>query len=208
MDLTQCKRITNIDDVQGILGSPKPNLHKKIYNHLNGQMQQFIRHAPLLFISTVDESGFPTISPKGDGPGFVMIEDKQHLLIPERKGNKLAVTFRNILNGSKMGLLLVVPGTNEVLRVQGSAELLADDALNQTLASQSQDALLVTRVSIDHCYFHCGKAFLRSQLFSDTLEKTDMKISFGAELAGNSGLEPEGIQGFDEGVKTRYETDL
>ncbi len=190
------------------MGTPNPVLNKKIYSALNSRMVAFIEHSPLAFIASVDSDGFPTISPKGDAPGFILVEDKNTLLIPERKGNKLAFTFENILSGSKLAVLFVVPGTNEVLRVQGSAELYNDPVLNRKCASASQEALLVTRLQVDHAYFHCGKAFLRSKLFSNELQLQDMKISFGKELLENNAFGDAEAAQFDDGVKDRYKTDL
>lgn len=200
--------ISTFDEVREILGSPNANLEKKIYRYLNPRMVRFIEHSPLVFISTIDSEGFPTISPKGDHPGFVKVEGTSTLYLPERKGNKLAFSFQNILQGSKAALLFIVPGTHEVLRVQGGCELLNDTEINRQLASHSHDALLVNRFTVDTCYFHCGKALLRSQLFSPDLVLEDMQISFGLELSDNGGFDRCEADAFDLGVKGRYRTDL
>lgn len=200
--------IDSFEQVRSLLGEPAKGLERKIYSYLNPRMINFIRHSPLLFISTVDRDGFPTISPRGDHPGFALVENESTLYIPERKGNKLAFSFANILSGSKLALLFVVPGTNEILRVHGVGSLVNDADLNKSLASQSQDALLATKVEVVNCYFHCGKAFLRSGLFSEGLELQDMKISFGLELSENGGLDKSESEGFDAGVHSRYQTDL
>ena len=200
--------IESPDQLGGILGNPHPALEKKIYKYLNPRMQRFIEHAPLLFMSTVDEDGFPTISPKGDHPGFVKVENNTSLVIPERKGNKLAYSFRNILSGSKVALLFIVPGTNEVLRVHGEAVLICDQELNKQLNSRNQDALMATRVSVVSSYFHCGKALLRSGLFSGETEYRDMDISFGREMSENNAFDAAEAVEFDIGVKSRYKTDL
>ncbi len=200
--------IQSLEEIRRIIGTPNPILDKKIYRYLNPRMERFIEHSPVVFIATVDVDGFPTISPKGDAAGFVKIEDAETLLIPERKGNKLAYTFQNILAGSKVALLFVVPGTNEVLRVHGTAVIEWDESLNARLASESHDALVVTRLTVNSCYFHCGKAFLRSRLFSKDTVLRDMGVSFGEELARNAALETEQVQDFDEGVVNRYKTDL
>lgn len=200
--------IDSFDQVRAILGAPHPATAKKIYSHLNPRMREFIRHSPLVFVSTVDEDGFPTLSPKGDHAGFVQSQDENHLLIPERKGNKLAFSFRNILGGSKIGLLFLVPGTPEVLRVQGTSQIISDDELNSQLASASQKALLINRVKVSSCYFHCGKALLRSNLWGADLSHVAMNISFGIEISENKGLEASQIGEFDEGVHHRYKNDL
>lgn len=201
-------KVNTFEEVRSLLGNPSPTIERKIYKILNTRMIKFIDSSPLLFIASVDERGFPTISPKGDGPGFVRVDDSSTLLIPERKGNKMAITFQNILSGSKVGLLFVVPGTNEILRVHGAAELIVDKSLNRALASESQNAILVTKFTVDHCYFHCGKAFLRSHLFAKDLSLKDMNVSLGRELAGNGALDEAAVDEFDKGVKSRYQTDF
>ncbi len=201
-------KISDFSQIREKLGEPRPVLPKKIYSHLNPQMRDFIQRSPLVFIATVDSQGFPTISPKGDAPGFVKQQNDHTLLIPERKGNKMAITFSNILAGSPVGLLFVVPRYQEVLRLQGTCEVLDDEQLNHQLASSTQSALLVTRFTLDHGYFHCGKAFLRSQLFKPETWGEAGAISFAEELAGNAGIREDEKAEFDSGVAQRYRDDL
>ena len=201
-------KIKELGKIREILGEPNPATKNKIYNFLNSRMIDFIGHSPLVFISTIDSDGFPTISPKGDAAGFINIPSENILLIPERKGNKLAFSFENILNGSKVGILFIVPGTNEVLRVHGTAEIIFDEQLNSLLSSQTQKALLVMMVSVSSCYFHCGKALLRSKLWDLERSVDGLKISFGQEIAENNGMSSAEISEFDSGVKSRYITDL
>lgn len=166
-------------------GEPHPLSSKKIYNHLNPQMQAFIAQSPLLMLSTVDADGFPTISPKGDEAGFVYVEDNNTLIIPERKGNKLAFSLQNILDNGKVAILFSVPGVNETLRVHGECSLVHDETLCKQLASQTHDALLLMRVEVKDAYFHCAKAYLRSKTWAPESQSSTLKVSFGKEIAGN-----------------------
>lgn len=200
--------ITHLEQIREFLGEPSPMASGKIYDHLNERMVTFISHSPLVMVATVDEDGFPSLSPKGDAPGFVQVEDARHLLIPERKGNKLAFSFRNILAGSKVGLLFMVPGMMEVLRVHGTPALVHDETLNQRLTSKSQRALLVTRLTVANAYFHCGKALIRSDIWNPDTPKPPIKVSFGQEIAENRSLSEAEAAQIDEGVRERYRTDL
>lgn len=200
--------VTSLEGLRGIIGSPRTESTKKIYDHLNPRMINFISHSPLVFIATTDQHGFPTISPKGDGVGAVNTLNQGVILIPERKGNKIAASFENIINGSKVGLIFLVPGTNEALRVHGSPTIIYDPDLNKEMKSLSHEALLVLKVEVDNAYFHCGKAFLRSELWSDNLVKSKINISFGQEIAENMGKDESFVDAFDEGVKHRYKTEL
>ncbi|MCH2157266.1 MAG: pyridoxamine 5'-phosphate oxidase family protein [Oleiphilaceae bacterium] len=200
--------IQSIEQLRAILGSPRIESTKKIYDHLNPRMLNFIEHSPLMFIATADQEGFPTISPKGDGIGAVKVLNDKTLLIPERKGNKIAVSFENIIRGSKAGLIFIVPGTNEILRVHGSPKIIHDSKLNKEMKSLTHEALLVLKVEVNNAYFHCGKAFLRSKIWCEDLEKSKLKISFGEEIAENMNKERTFIEDFDKGVDERYKTEL
>ena len=200
--------IKHFDQVREVLGAPNPATFSKIKTQLNDRMIGFIRASPLVMIATVDQDGFPTVSPKGDAPGFVAVRDTQTLLIPERKGNKLAFSFGNILRHPKAGLIFVVPGTPETLRVHGQCRIIHDSALGQELASSSQDALLVIEVKVSTCYFHCAKPFLRSKAWTPETWGPRLRISFGEEIFGNAEGQAAEVAQLDAAVTSRYETDL
>ncbi|HVY06864.1 MAG TPA: MSMEG_1061 family FMN-dependent PPOX-type flavoprotein [Burkholderiales bacterium] len=201
-------KITDVAALRELLGTPNEYVRQKIHSELNARAMDFIRKSPLLFLSSADEHGIPTVSPKGDPAGFVHIEDSRTLLIPERKGNKLIFTLTNILANQAVGLIFLVPGTGETLRVQGEAELLDDADLCAKVEARGAKALLVIRVRITACYFHCAKAFLRSELWNPESWPEKLKISFGEEIAEAGGLRRESIEEFDRGVAGRYKTDL
>ena len=127
------------------------------------------------------------MSPKGDGPGFVALEDEKTLLIPDRRGNNLAMGLENILDNPHVGVLFLVPGTGETLRVNGSAELRADPALLDRLAARGRPAQLVIRVTVEECFFHCPKAFLRADLWNADGWPEVQRVSFGRILAKRMG---------------------
>lgn len=194
--------------IREILGTPNALTRQKIKGNLHQGMMRFIKASPLVMLATVDEMGFPTVSPKGDQPGFVQVPDERTLWIPERKGNKLAFTFENLLINPKLGLIFMVPGSDETLRVQGHAKVLHDVALCQSLASATQDALLIIEVSVTQCYFHCAKAFLRSQAWRAESWGPKQVVSFGEEILGASSEVLDAVTQLDAGVRSRYQTDL
>jgi predicted pyridoxine 5'-phosphate oxidase superfamily flavin-nucleotide-binding protein len=105
-------------------------------------------------------------------------------------------------------MIFVVPPTNETLRVAGRAELIDDPDLCQSFVERGKPALLVMRIRVSECYFHCAKAFLRSDLWNPTSWPEPVRISFGEEIASEGGLASEEIATFDAGVQGRYRTDL
>ena len=191
-----------------LLGEPNPDTYRKIQPRLNARMVEFIASAPLALLATVDSEGFPTISPKGDGPGFIQVRDTSRLLIPERKGNKLAFSLDNLLAQPRAGLLFMVPGTPETLRIQGQCRVLHDPELCRALASATQDALLVIEFTVSQCYFHCAKAFLRSRTWQPDSWGPRQRISFGQELFGTGTDREQIVKEVDEAVNGRYQTDL
>jgi PPOX class probable FMN-dependent enzyme len=200
--------IQNVEQLRAIIGEPSEQVRLKLHSRLNAQAREFIGRSPMFLLSTVDAEGQPSVAPKGDGPGFVRVVDERTLLIPERKGNKLVFSLQNILANPKVGLIFLLPGTGETLRVSGEAELLDDRALCESFVERGKPALLVTRVKVTQAYFHCAKAFLRSQLWDPAAWAEPMKISFGAEIAEEGGLATAAIGEFDAAVKQRYVTDL
>ena len=201
-------RIENADTLRKLIGLPSEMVPHKIHRELNARAIGFIGKSPMLMLSTTDAGGHATVSPKGDPAGFVHVEDSRTLLIPERKGNKLIFSLTNILTNPGIGLIFLVPGTCETLRVRGEAELLDDAALCAKVPARGNKALLVIRVRVTECYFHCAKAFLRSDLWNPQSWPENMNISFGEEIAEGGGIGRESIREFDQAVASRYKTDL
>ena len=201
-------KLETLAALREIIGRPNEVVPLKVHRELNTRAIEFIGKSPIFMLATSDAAGRPTVSPKGDLPGFVQVEDSRTLLIPERKGNKLIFSLTHILENPHVGLIFLVPGTNETLRVQGTAELLDDADRRATLAARGSPALLITRVSITECYFHCAKAFLRSDLWKPETWPEKMAVSFGEEIAQSGGLQRETIAEFDRAVGERYKTEL
>jgi PPOX class probable FMN-dependent enzyme len=201
-------RIENADALRKLIGLPSEMVPHKIHRELNARAIGFIGKSPMLMLSTTDASGNATVSPKGDPAGFVHVEGSRTLLIPERKGNQLIFSLTNILSNPGVGLIFLIPGTCETLRVQGDAELLDDAALCAKVAARGSKALLVIRVRVTECYFHCAKAFLRSELWKPDTWPAQMTISFGEEIAESGGIGRESIREFDQAVAGRNKTDL
>lgn len=179
------KRIESLDQLRSLLGEPHSLTQQKISSALTPEAHDFIRKSSLLFMATTGGED-TTVSPKGDQPGFVRVLDDNTLLIPERPGNKLLHGLSNILRTGRIGLLFVCPGTEETLRVNGSAALYEDKATCRDMAANGKPALLVIKVQVNECFFHCAKAFKRSKAWQaeDWLEP--QKIKFGAQIARNA----------------------
>jgi uncharacterized protein len=155
----------------------------KLGDVLDDLARGYIAESPFLVMSTSDGHGRTDASPKGDAPGFVLVEDDRTLVIPERQGNTLAFGLTNILQNPLVGLLFFIPGTTETLRVNGRAELDTDPELLERLAARGKPAVLGMRVHVEQVFFHCAKAFIRSQLWKQETWPPKRKISFGKIVA-------------------------
>jgi len=195
-------------ELREIIAEPNPMLAQKIFDHVDPYAKRFVETSPLIFVSTVDARGDLDVSPKGDAPGFVVVEDEKTLLIPERPGNKLAYGFRNILASGKVGLIFVIPGVTETLRINGSAELTRDPAILERLAARNRPAILATRIKVEESFFHCGKAFIRSSTWKSETWPEGFKADIGKQFASRSGGPEELADTIEEGLQKDYETGL
>jgi uncharacterized protein len=138
-------------------------------------------------LATAGPDGQLEVSPKGDQPGFVVVEDERTLLVPDRKGNKLLFGLQNVLANPQVSLIFLVPATDETLRLSGRAELYRDPALLARLSTRGQPALVAMRVRIERCFFHCARAFLRARLWDPASWPEPQRVSFGRQLAPKLG---------------------
>lgn len=205
---TEAHRIETVAQLRAIVGEPNPATMVKVLDALDDAARAFIARAPFLVLSTADGAGQQDISPKGDGPGFVAVEDDRTLLIPDRKGNKLIFGLQSILANPHVGVLFIVPGTGETLRVNGRATLTADPAILSRLAARGQPAQLAIRVHVDECFFHCAKAFLRAQLWKPESWGQPTRVSFGKILAGRMGGDQQVAEAIDRLIEDDYANNL
>ena len=174
--------IATTEELRGQVGEPIPAVQLKIWNKLEPSAVEFIRLSPFFVLATADAQGNLDVSPKGDGPGGVHVEDETTLLVPDRLGNRLVFGLQNVLENPHVGLLFMVPGTPETLRVNGRAELVRDPAVLERLAARGKPAVVAIRIRVDECFFHCAKAFLRAELWKPETWPDRQKISFGRML--------------------------
>ena len=148
-----------------LLGEPQPVVVSKITDHLHATTRCFIELSPFICLATTDASGQCDVSPRGDPPGFVRILDDRTLLVPERPGNRIADTLRNILANPRVAILFVLPGLGESFRVNGRATLTTDAELLAPSAVEGKPLKLGILVDIEEAYTQCPKAFIRSHLW-------------------------------------------
>jgi PPOX class probable FMN-dependent enzyme len=200
--------LVSLSQVREIIGASSPAVEQKLFDRLGPTELRFLAHAPFALLATASADGVPDVSPKGDGPGFVRVEDERTLLVPERKGNRMILSLRNLLENPRAALIFLVPGTEETLRVHGRAQLTRDPAVLERLAERGQPALLAIRIHVERCFFHCAKAFRRSRLWRQESWPEPLRISFGAlvapKLGGAAGLAEQ----IDQAIEEDYRSNL
>jgi PPOX class probable FMN-dependent enzyme len=159
---------TTIDTHEALLeviGEAKPTTKQKIIDRIDDHARNLIAHSPFVLLATSAPDGSCDVSPRGDPAGSVLVLDDRTLVLADRPGNKLIDSFRNIVDNPHAGLLFLVPGMNETLRVNGRATLVADAPYFDQLVVKGKRPRLAVVVEVEELYMHCAKAFLRSSLW-------------------------------------------
>ena len=181
------------DALRSLLGEPSALVQSKIADCLNDLTRQFIERSPFLCLGTSAADGTCDVSPKGDPAGFVRILDDRTLLLPDRPGNRLADSLRNVLENPHVALLFVIPGVTDTFRVNGRAEIVTDPELLERCAVEGKVPKLAMRIEIEQAYTHCSKAFLRSNLWDPERFVDRSELPSPGELLRslNPEIEPE-----------------
>lgn len=180
--------ITSEAELRQILGEPSERAVKKELDHLDRHCKAFIGRSPFLLIASAGATGAMDISPKGDPPGFVRVLDDHTLAIPDRKGNRRADTFRNVIANPQVALYFLVPGYRESLRVTGTARVVRDAWLLESMPERGAVPTLALVVSVRDAFYHCAKCVIRSGLW-DAQSWGDLSglPSFGEILTDQTG---------------------
>ena len=207
-DDTTAKTVTDAADLVRIVGEPKPEIATKELPALDVHCRHFISLCPFLCISTADAAGNQDVSPRGDPPGFVRVLDDRTILIPDRKGNRRVDTMRNILENPNVGLLLMLPGVEEVVRINGKATLTEDPALLAGSAVNGSVPALGIIVKIDDVFFHCANAVIRSKLWDPEtpIQRTDFPTF--SEIVRDQRMPGGDPAEIDAGLQENYRSTL
>ncbi len=152
-------------ELRAQFGAVAPLAARKVLDHLDAYARRFIALSPFVVVASADAAGNVDASPRGDAPGFVAVPDPRTLVIPDRRGNNRIDTFVNLLDGPGLGLIFLVPGINETLRVNGTAAMTRDPALLEPLAAAGKVPAAGLVVQVREAFFHCGKAMIRAGLW-------------------------------------------
>ena len=181
--------IETADDLRSRYGEPSENSVRKSLDRLDRHCRRFIELSPFVVLATSGADGRADCSPRGDPPGFVAILDERTVLLPDRRGNNRTDSLRNILENPHVGLLFMIPGANETLRLNGRATLTADPERLERLAVNGRTPRSGLLIEVEEVFLQCTKALVRSRLWADE-SRVDRKTalpSFGQMLADHTG---------------------
>jgi len=196
--------IRNETQLREMLGEPTDLVRKKIADRLNPLTRQFVERSPFVVVATGSPDGGLDVSPRGDPAGFVRILDERTLLLPDRPGNKLADTLKNLLGDGRIALLFLIPGVNDTFRVNGRARIVDDAELLAGSAVEGKVPRLGIVVEVEEAYTQCPKALLRSELWNPDRHIDRSELPPSGEIL-RSVADPElDVEEYEEGRAERY----
>jgi PPOX class probable FMN-dependent enzyme len=200
--------VTSEDQLRDIIGQPAQRSVDKTISSLDVHCRAFIAQSPFVMIASCDAEGHMDVSPKGDPPGFVRVLDDRTLAIPDRPGNRRIDTYRNLLQTGNVGLLFLIPGKQETLRVNGRATIVRDTPLRESMAVNGKVPHFALVVAVEEVFFHCAKCMIRSRLWDDNLAiDHDSLPSLAAALVDHARLEIS-VEELQNIIDTAYEEAL
>lgn len=182
-------RIETTEELRALYGAPSERAAHKEIEALDIHSRRFLSLSPFCLIGSSDGKGNADVTPRGDGPGFVQAYGDRTLLLPDRPGNRRLDTLSNILANPSVGMLFLIPGIDETMRVNGDAEIRDDADLLARFKVGEREPKTVMMVHIQSIFLHCPKAFIRSRLWdSQGWIRRSALPTFGEMLRAHSGL--------------------
>ena len=186
--------IETVEALRASYGEPSERAVKKSLDRLDRHCRRFIELSPFVVLGSAGADGRLDCSPRGDPPGFVEVLDDRTILLPDRRGNNRADSLTNVLENPHVGMLFMIPGVNETLRLNGRATLTTDPARLVPLAVRGQVPRSGLLVEVEEVFLQCTKALVRSRLWADEsrVDRRAALPSFGQMLADHIGLPDDG----------------
>ena len=196
--------IAGEDGLRSLLGEPSALVQSKVGDRLNELTRQFVERSPFLCLATSAADGTCDVSPRGDPHGFVRVLDDRTLLLPDRPGNRLADSYRNVLENPHVALLFIVPGVTDTFRVNGRATIVTDPELLEPCAVEGKVPKVGLRIEVEEAFTHCSKAFLRASLWDPERYVDRSELPSPGALLKSVGAEVE-PETYDAERAERYE---
>lgn len=199
--------ITSEEQLRATLGYPSEIVTRKTINYIDEHCRSFIEKSPFITIATSDLEGNMDVSPKGDPAGFVKILDEKTLAIPDRPGNAKADTLSNLIKNPNIGLIFLIPGVRETLRINGEAKIVQDKWVLEQLNVDGKTPSFAIIVSVKEAFMHCAKCIIRSKLWQVDVAKQASVPSLAKVLVEHGKLEIS-VDELDGMIKNDEQTNL
>lgn len=197
--------VTSDEEITQLVGSPSELVIKKQLPELDDHMQSFIAESPFVLIGTVGSDGRCDVSPRGDEPPVVHVLDARTLAIPDRPGNRRADSLHNIIETRRIGILFLVPGIGETLRINGQACVMRDQDILASMSAAGKQPVVGIGVEVEECYFQCAKALIRSKLWESHAKHPKATAHHFAQLlVDQTGIECESVDSLAEQIEQSY----
>ena len=178
--------ITSVHQLEALYGTPGETSTAKEIDHISPHYRRYIEASPFVALATGGPEGLDC-SPRGDARGFVRIHDEKTVMMPDRRGNNRVDSLRNIVRDPRVGLLFLIPGSGNTLRLNGRAHLSTDPALLDSFVMEGKPPRSVIVIAVERVYFQCARAILRAELWNpETHVAADALPSAGDILAALS----------------------
>jgi uncharacterized protein len=200
--------VTSAEELARVIGVPSERVIKKQLPELDAHMRRFIAESPFVLLGTAGRDGSCDVPPRGDAPSLATVLGARTLLIPERRGNRRADSLRNIIETGRAGLLFLIPGVGETLRVNGRAFVIRDDVL-APLAVEGRRPLVGIVVEVEECFLQGAKAVIRSRLWDTGAAGRPSSLPGLAEMLNDqAGIEGQTVESLSRLIEESYRDHL
>ena len=199
--------MATLQELRDCYPQPLERSLRKSLTALDAHMRHFISLSPFLCLGTSGDGG-GDVTPRGDAPGFVHVLDDQTLLIPDWQGNNRLDSLSNIVTNPSVGLLFMIPGVNETLRINGVAEISMEPALVERWTVNGQHPRSAMRVTVREAYLHCAKALMRSKLWEDDYRIERTELPTYAQMLKDQGVTTQSVEELQAAIDESYRTRL
>lgn len=189
------------EDLCERFGPPEDLAVKHKLPYLDEAAVRFIVQCPFVIVATADAQGRCDASPKGDPPGFLHIADERTLYLPDRSGNKMFQSMTNIMQNPHVGMILIIPGEEWTMRINGQARVVDDPPLLERLSARGRPAQLAIEIKVEECFFHCPRSFKRAQLWNSERFQKYQGDAWGKILAQRTNLASDKAEELDKGIE-------
>lgn len=200
--------ITTLEQLREIIDEPSKLVAEKAIDHIDAESRRFIEACPFFLLATSAADGSCDVSPRGDPPGSVLVLDDRTVAFGDRKGNRRLDSLRNIIAQPQVGMLFLVPGMGETIRLNGTARIVRNAPYADRLTLRGVQPELTIEISVVELYLHCAKAFKRSALWEPNSWPDRGELPTGGQLLRSQGEFAASARELDDYLANSYRTSI